>query len=585
MTSTITPVNIDSVGLKITDDNDDISMTFSMLGSNKGVQLDYDINTVTPKYFHLKPSGVEWSDGVTTRTTGLERLASIQEAFSSVQLPPNSSTLQINNRLLASNGTNTIIIDPSNGYIDMSGNDVDRIKSLSGINNQIIAENRVLQTLGPDPSYNALNGYYGLAKDAYPSLNPYSSGVKAVSTWTSRNSAADNLWRAVCWAPELGLFAAVSNSGTSDRIMTSPDGITWTTRTTPNNEWLDITWSPQLGLFAAVGNSGTGDRVMTSPDGITWTSRTSPADINWRSICWAPELGLFVAVAVGPIGTGNRVMTSPNGITWTSRTSAADNDWNSICWAPELSLFVAVAISGTSNRVMTSPNGINWTSRSAAADNFWRSVCWAPELGLFVAVSSNGVNRVMTSTNGINWTSRNAAVADNEWLGLCWAPELGLFVAVSISITGNIIMTSPNGINWTSRTPAAQNEWFSVCWAPELGIFAAVSRSGTGNRVMTSSLQARPPTSYNVFDSSFNSIDASGNWTLKCKELSSSDSNVSIGSTSGNTEIKCNATGAGGTISLTGGTDLLSGSSGSNSGQHLVLTINGVQYKIKLENP
>ncbi len=31
---------------------------------------------------------------------------------------------------------------------------------------------------------------------------------------------------------------------------------------------------------------------------------------------------------------------------------------------------------------------------------------------------------------------------------------------------------------------------------------------------MTSSLSGRPPTSYNVFDSSFNSIDQSGNWTF-----------------------------------------------------------------------
>jgi hypothetical protein len=37
---------------------------------------------------------------------------------------------------------------------------------------------------------------------------------------------------------------------------------------------------------------------MTSPDGINWTTRSSPVDNNWYSgIIWAPELGLFVAVA------------------------------------------------------------------------------------------------------------------------------------------------------------------------------------------------------------------------------------------------------------------------------------------------
>ena len=42
--------------------------------------------------------------------------------------------------------------------------------------------------------------------------------------WTIRTSAADNSWRSVCWSPELGLFCAVADSGTGNRVMTSPDG-------------------------------------------------------------------------------------------------------------------------------------------------------------------------------------------------------------------------------------------------------------------------------------------------------------------------------------------------------------------------
>jgi hypothetical protein len=60
-----------------------------------------------------------------------------------------------------------------------------------------------------------------------------------------------------------------------------------------------------------------------------------------------------------------------------------------------------------------------------------------------------------------------------------------------------------------------ENTWWSVCWSPELGIFVALAQSGTvDQKVMTSSLKGRPPTSYNVFDSSFNSIDESGKWTF-----------------------------------------------------------------------
>ena len=106
-----------------------------------------------------------------------------------------------------------------------------------------------------------------------------------------------------------------------------------------------------MSLFVAVAFSGTGDRVMTSPDGITWTTQTSASDNEWMRVNWSPELGLLTAVA--RTGTNNRIMTSPDGINWTTRTSAADNDWYSITWAPELGLLVAISQTGTGNRVMT----------------------------------------------------------------------------------------------------------------------------------------------------------------------------------------------------------------------------------------
>jgi hypothetical protein len=91
---------------------------------------------------------------------------------------------------------------------------------------------------------------------------------------------------------------------------------------------------------------------MTSPDGITWTSRSAAADNGWLGVTYGN--GLFVAVSY--TGTGNRVMTSPDGITWTSRNSAVGNNWISVTYGN--GLFVAVAFSGTGNRVMTSPTTI-----------------------------------------------------------------------------------------------------------------------------------------------------------------------------------------------------------------------------------
>jgi hypothetical protein len=408
-----------------------------------------------------------------------------------------------------------------------------RINDTGGMTINAKQNKQLIQELNSGATWSAVNGYYGLSKDAYPAVDPTSSGVQSVSTWNTRTTNSND-WFSVCWAPQLGLFASVSRIGIGNRVMTSPDGITWTTRTSAADlTWTSVCWAPEIPLFVAVAASGTGNRVMTSPDGITWTSRTSAADNAWQSVCWAPQLGIFVAVA--NTGTGDRVMTSPDGITWTLRTPATDNNWISVCWAAELGIFAAVALSGTGNRVMTSPDGINWTSRTSAANNGWHSVCWSSELGLFVAVALSGIgNRVMTSPDGINWTIRTSP-ADNQWQGVCWAPELGLFVAVAVTGTGDRVMSSPDGINWTIRTSPADNNWRSVCWAPELGIFAAVAISGTGNRVMTSNLAGRPPTSYNVFNSDFNRVDSAGNWTFNRIQFIGANNAIRIGQSAGAT--------------------------------------------------
>ena len=60
------------------------------------------------------------------------------------------------------------------------------------------------------------------------------------------------------YATELGIFVAVGASGT---ILTSPDGITWTARTSGTTNILyGVTWSGTQ--FVAVGGSGT---IVTSP--------------------------------------------------------------------------------------------------------------------------------------------------------------------------------------------------------------------------------------------------------------------------------------------------------------------------------
>jgi hypothetical protein len=41
----------------------------------------------------------------------------------------------------------------------------------------------------------------------------------------------------VCWSPELGIFCAVSDDGSTNGVMTSPNGIDWTSQVSPANSY------------------------------------------------------------------------------------------------------------------------------------------------------------------------------------------------------------------------------------------------------------------------------------------------------------------------------------------------------------
>jgi hypothetical protein len=140
---------------------------------------------------------------------------------------------------------------------------------------------------------------------------------------------------------------------------------------------------------------------MTSPDGVTWTSRTSAADNDWQSVCWAPEIGLFCAVS--STGTGNRVMTSPNGLTWTIRTSAADNTWTGITWAAQLGLFCAAAASGTGNRVMCSLPAYPVVYSATNAVYYPSVGTTASAANAFLNSASSPVNQLLRSTSSLRY--------------------------------------------------------------------------------------------------------------------------------------------------------------------------------------
>jgi hypothetical protein len=360
------------------------------------------------------------------------------------------STTDLVGNVLATPTTDTFVIDTTGPLVDLL---YSRNPSGTGVNTITALYSESIAT-APTISINQ-PGTTDITNQAM---------VTPASVWTARTAASASGWLSVTYGN--GLFVAVAISGTN-KVMTSPDGITWTLRTSVIDGAQPQSVTYGNGLFVAVVNNF----VATSPDGITWTARTAAEANSWYGVTYGN--GLFVAVATS--GT-NRVMTSADGVTWTGRTAAQANSWVGVTYGN--GLFVAVASSGT-NLVMTSPDGITWTARPVT--NTWKSVTYGN--GLFVAVGLSGWST--TSPDGINWTNRYNLYSglSTNWYSVTYSN--GLFVAVSVpySAGNKQVATSSDGITWTARTEAQANSWQSVTYGN--GKFVAVSSDGT-NRVMTS---------------------------------------------------------------------------------------------------
>jgi hypothetical protein len=69
-----------------------------------GLDIRYDVGSGNVKNFKISSAGVNWTDNTNNNTTSLERLSLVQQAFQAVELPPNATTLKINDTILVDAG-------------------------------------------------------------------------------------------------------------------------------------------------------------------------------------------------------------------------------------------------------------------------------------------------------------------------------------------------------------------------------------------------------------------------------------------------------------------------------------------------
>ncbi|WP_189013619.1 S-layer homology domain-containing protein [Paenibacillus marchantiophytorum] len=280
-------------------------------------------------------------------------------------------------------------------------------------------------------------------------------------TWTDRGSAPDYM-ASVIYANSQ--FVAVGWSG---KIATSPDGITWTTRTSGTTSvFRDVAYGN--GLYVAVGENGA---IYTSPDAVTWTSRTSNIPYNYLQRV-AYGNGMYVAV-----GDGGKIVTSPDGVAWTLRTSNRTEQLFALAYGN--GMFV---LAGADELIMTSPDGVTWTVRNYAPSVFplpsYEYFRAAYGNGMFVLVGQGG--KIKSSIDGVTWTNRTSGITNNLW-GVDYGGD-NTFVAVGaqgkIIQSGTIQAITDAAVPSIGTQPGDQTVTQGAA-SPTLSVSATVSDGGT----------------------------------------------------------------------------------------------------------
>lgn len=323
----------------------------------------------------------------------------------------------------------------------------------------------------------------------------YSSDLTTWSTSTTGLTAPVPSISRVIWAGNqfVAVGTPTNNSSsitTSQAVMTSPDGITWTRRAVPGTARLDGTYHKYLvdiaygnSTYVAVGGMNNsnpsgltnGATVATSTDGATWTARQEGTYTtnysywlgndgiyihpnNLLGVVFAPATGPFSSafIAVGLYGL--IVTSSDNGATWTNKSDTTAI-WERQYSRPILrgvavgaGIVVAVGYTGLGPAIITSiDNGLTWIRRIVAFGGQLTHVLF--DGAKFVALGNYGL--IVTSTDGITWT----VVSHGGTLDLITVLPDGRLMSTG---QGGQVLFSVDGSTWTELPDADKKTYLTI---------------------------------------------------------------------------------------------------------------------------
>lgn len=293
------------------------------------------------------------------------------------------------------------------------------------------------------------------------------SPASAQIFWNNQSPAGltDQIW---CVTYGNGTFAAVTNLG---KVLTSPDGITWSSQTASGGTWL-VSIAYGNGKWVAVGAGGT---ILVSSDLKTWVNATAATPNRLNGVLYN---GSFW-VAVGEAAT---IVTSPDALNWTVQPIPAGlgvtGFLHGITWDPVNSVFLISGELMATQPIDTGGQGVMFQMSVSATSVTITPAITAPEpLEAVLYESAANPNTVTVGDDGLVVSGNYAApgggtavVPNVNYRGIAYGN--GYWVAAGGNDAGGneaTILTSTDGLNWTQRytgdSPSTPNSSELLCAA------------------------------------------------------------------------------------------------------------------------
>jgi hypothetical protein len=210
-----------------------------------------------------------------------------------------------------------------------------------------------------------------------------------VTSWTTQDTPTALGIKALGWFPAAGQFLVGYASGTA--LDTSPDGVTWTTRTSPNSHERGAMAASPTRLVWAPSPAVARSTLLTTDDAITFVERNIGVSDSWAGVTYSTALQKWFLIS----SAGN-VRSSTDGITWTSVTTLLGlQTVISVCSYGRTIYAIGLGYDSNSQEVWCSTDG-SATWRKLAQWS-WPSGMSAAAVGpggqLFVASRNNGKAR------------------------------------------------------------------------------------------------------------------------------------------------------------------------------------------------